>query len=169
MDTLSTQEAVAYLKARGIKLSSTQVAQIAKAGIFPNAEKDSQNRWRISEEDLENYITKSKKDRRRNWITASSIVATLTILASVFAILSGSIDFVDFISNYVFPKRDIPIVVVTNAELGFQIVSPKDKFVICRSTIEIANTSSVPTSVTGIGTELHMDSVIISFEPTKIA
>jgi hypothetical protein len=67
------------------------------------------------------------------------------------------------------PPENKPKIVVTNSRAVLERADPKDSFFICRDTVQIANTSDVPTSVVAVGTELQVDNTVIELSPTDRA
>lgn len=159
MNYLSTNEVVGFLKANGISLSNADVAQLAKSCVFPNARKDSQNRWQIPEEDITVFLTLRKsKQKKYRWITATSIL----FIISIIGLVSNFKDGLDFIVTYMFPVKSVPEIVVTSTDSS--VLSNLPAFMVCRNSIEVANTSDVPTSVIAIGTELRVDDIEVYFD-----
>lgn len=102
----STREASEKLTASGIKLDANKVAELARMHVFPNAIKDQDGRWQITESDIEGYISKRKRKNRSQFIlTIGSIVTAITILSSI-SIIKDSLDlFIDHIRPWVNSNR----------------------------------------------------------------
>lgn len=66
------------------------------------------------------------------------------------------------------PPAQAPKIVVTNSNASMVRSDPKDQFFICRDTVQIANTSDLPTSVVGIGSELQVNGTPIQIAPTNV-
>lgn len=60
-----------------------------------------------------------------------------------------------------------PKIVVTNLNASLQQDDTRTHFIICRDTVEVANTSDVPTSLVAVGTELHIDNTVVQLNPSK--
>ncbi len=59
-----------------------------------------------------------------------------------------------------------PKIVVTNLSGHVLQADAKSLFMICRDTVQMANTSDVTTSVVTVGTSVNADGSVISFDPT---
>ncbi len=59
-----------------------------------------------------------------------------------------------------------PKIVVTNASSAMVSQNTRTLLLVCRDTVEIANTSDIPTSVVAVGTQLHIGNEEIRFAPT---
>jgi hypothetical protein len=60
-----------------------------------------------------------------------------------------------------------PKIVVTNWLRDFQRVDSRNNLVICRDRVQIANASDISTSVISVGTEIHIDNLVVTIEPTE--
>ncbi len=58
-----------------------------------------------------------------------------------------------------------PHVVVTNVNASILREDTHTNFIICRDTVEFANTTDIPTSLVSIGTDLHIDNITVEFKP----
>lgn len=162
MNTLSTQETAAYFKAHGLTLTSADIAQLAKNGGFPNAQKDSQNRWQIPEDDINSYIALQKGKRKFKFgITVGTIVSIVTILTIISVFKDG----LDTYFNYVEPIFASPK--VEASVLHQELLSGIREPLICRSTIKLDNISKVSTSLITVGIEFYLDNVLFSSNPTN--
>ncbi len=59
-----------------------------------------------------------------------------------------------------------PKIVLTNTRTDVLHLEPKGLFLICRDTVQIANTSDVATSVVAVGTQINIDGTLIKIDPT---
>ena len=59
-----------------------------------------------------------------------------------------------------------PKVVVTNGEGELLHSDAKWLLMICRDTVQMANTSDIATSVVAVGSDINLDGTVISFSPT---
>ncbi len=59
-----------------------------------------------------------------------------------------------------------PKIVVTNVSASMVAQNPRVLLMVCRDTVEIANTSDIATSVVAVGTQLHIDNAVITVAPT---
>jgi hypothetical protein len=60
-----------------------------------------------------------------------------------------------------------PKVVVTNINGVLAAQNERNLFIICRDTVELANTSDVPTSIVAVGTELNVDGTVVNIDPNE--
>lgn len=59
-----------------------------------------------------------------------------------------------------------PKIVLTNTRADALQMEPKALFLICRDTVQIANTSDVATSVVAVGTQINIDGTVVKIDPT---
>ena len=59
-----------------------------------------------------------------------------------------------------------PKIVVTNVDGQLLQSDVKSLMIICRDTVQMANTSDITTSVVAVGTQINVDGTLMSFEPT---
>ncbi|MGE5073499.1 MAG: hypothetical protein ACM3MF_08735 [Anaerolineae bacterium] len=65
------------------------------------------------------------------------------------------------------PGEPGPEIVVTNLG-GYPLrADPRSLFVICRDTIEVANTSDIPTSVVAVGMTVNLDGTALTIQPAE--
>ncbi len=58
-----------------------------------------------------------------------------------------------------------PRIVVTNVDGQLLQSDPKAFFMVCRDTVQLANTSDITTSVVAVGTQMNIDGTILNFGP----
>ncbi len=58
-----------------------------------------------------------------------------------------------------------PKIVVTNVDGQLLQSDPKGFFMVCRDTVQLANTSDITTSVVAVGTQMNIDGMILNFSP----
>ena len=60
-----------------------------------------------------------------------------------------------------------PKIVLTNVGASRVAQNPRNLLIVCRDTVELANTSDITTSAVAVGTELQVDGTLLKIEPTE--
>jgi hypothetical protein len=108
--------------------------------------------------------TPVKTTRRPVVLWAAFFVsAVLSVVAGSIATFAPAAPATRGTATPVGEKR--PKIVVTNVNAGVQREDTRTNFIICRDTVEFANTSDVPTSLVAVGTELQIDNTVVQFQP----
>lgn len=110
---LSTDDVSTLLQAEGLNLSPTQVAELARNHVFPNAFKQD-GRWVIHADDLANFIRLHKIKKRRQWITTG----TIALFISILGLSSITKDTLDLVTQYIAPTATPSLPVCTVQALG---------------------------------------------------
>lgn len=89
-------------------------------------------------------------------------------VSASLSVVAGSITtFAPTAPSTATPPGSMPKVVVTNINGGVAAQDDRNLFIVCRDTVELANTSDVPTSVVAVGTELNVDGTLVNIDPNE--
>lgn len=108
---MNTQEVAQKLLTSGLIYSSDEVAKLAKLNVFQGAKKDAQGVWQIPNDAVDGFIKQRKQRRFFRWLAGGSIIVLCGFL---FAVISGTKDFLDFINTYIVPlSKNTPTQIAT--------------------------------------------------------